>query len=173
MYLTVCPPRGPGHDSSVGEWMTLPVCPPCGPGSIPSHGGVFQGIFLWLIILCQPVLSQRGRKWHNLPSTTPHNLWTARRKAEVGQIMVEKCILDVDWAIDWLTNLLSMFSSSDQMLSDGWSLPVCSSSNSPMYCSSGKLVLLDLKQSEHHAVWYMYWPSYIATASWTWDYLEG
>jgi len=52
-------------------------------GSIPSHGGVFQGIFPWLIALCQPVLSQRGRKWLNLPSMTPPSLWTVRRKAEV------------------------------------------------------------------------------------------
>jgi len=35
MYLTVCPPRGPGHDNSVGEWVHLTVCPPRGPGSIP------------------------------------------------------------------------------------------------------------------------------------------
>jgi len=64
--------------------MNLTVCPPsCGPGSISSHGGVFQEIFLWLITLCQPVLSLLGRKWLNLPSMTPHNLWTVRRKAEV------------------------------------------------------------------------------------------
>jgi len=61
----------------------LTVCPPRGPGSIPSHGGVFQGIFPWLIVLCRPVLSQRGRKWLKLPSMTTHNLRTARRKAEV------------------------------------------------------------------------------------------
>jgi len=36
--------------------MNLTVCPSRGPGSIPS--GVFQGIFPWLITLCQPVLSQ-------------------------------------------------------------------------------------------------------------------
>ena len=59
--------------------------PPRGPGSIPSHGGVFQGIFPWLIALCRPVLIQRGRKWLNRPSKTPHNLWTASRKAEVQQ----------------------------------------------------------------------------------------
>jgi len=64
----------------IAQWdSSLFVC----PGSIPSHGGVFQGIFPWLIALCQPVLSQCGRKWLNLPSKTPHNLWTARRKAEV------------------------------------------------------------------------------------------
>jgi len=68
------------HDSSVGK---LTVCPPRGPGSIPSHDGVFQGIFPWLIALCQPVLSQRGKKWLNLPAMTPHSLWTVRRKAEV------------------------------------------------------------------------------------------
>jgi len=53
------------------------------PGSIPSHSGVVQVIFPWLITLYQPVLSQRGRKWLNLSSMRPHNLWTARRKAEV------------------------------------------------------------------------------------------
>ena len=40
-------------------------------------------IFPWLIALCQPILSQRGRKWLNLPSMTPHYLWAARRNAEV------------------------------------------------------------------------------------------
>jgi len=40
--------------------MNLTVCPSCGPGGgIFSHGGIFQGIFPWLITLCQPVLSQR------------------------------------------------------------------------------------------------------------------
>ena len=68
MNLTVCPPGGPGLGRSVGEWMYLAVCPPCGPGSIPGHDGVFQGIFPWLITLCQPVLSHRGRKCLYLPS---------------------------------------------------------------------------------------------------------
>ena len=49
------------------EYISLSVLDPRGPGSIPSHGGVFQWIFLWLITHCQPVLSQRGRKWLNLP----------------------------------------------------------------------------------------------------------
>jgi len=40
MVLTVCPPRGPGHDSSVGEWMYLTVCPLRSPGLIPGHGGI-------------------------------------------------------------------------------------------------------------------------------------
>jgi len=48
--------------------MNFTVCPPCDPGSTSSHGGVFQGVFPWLITLCQPGLSQRGRKWLNLPS---------------------------------------------------------------------------------------------------------
>jgi len=45
--------------------MNLTGCPLRGPDSIPSHGGVFHGNCTWLIILCQPVLSQRGRKWLN------------------------------------------------------------------------------------------------------------
>ena len=32
----------------------------------------------WLITFYQPVLSQRGRKWLNLPSMTSHNLWKSR-----------------------------------------------------------------------------------------------
>jgi len=44
--------------------MYLTACPPRGPDSIPSHGIISQRIFPWLITLCQPVLSQRGRKWH-------------------------------------------------------------------------------------------------------------
>ena len=84
--------------------MNLTVYPPGGPGSIPSHGGVFQEIFLWLITLCQPVLSQPGRKWLNLPSMEPtrpvdseeegrmepHGLWTARRKAEWNHTACEQ-----------------------------------------------------------------------------------
>jgi len=38
MNLTVCPPYDPGHDSSMGEWMNLTVCPPCGPGHDSSVG---------------------------------------------------------------------------------------------------------------------------------------
>ena len=48
--------------------MNLAVRPPCGPGLIPTHGGVFQEIFPWLITLCHPLLSQYGREWLNLPS---------------------------------------------------------------------------------------------------------
>jgi len=43
----------------------------------------FKGLFPRLITLCQPVLSQRGKKVAQSPSMTPHNLWTARRKAKV------------------------------------------------------------------------------------------
>jgi len=70
--------------------MYLTVYPPCGPGSIPSHGGVFQGVFPWLPTLGQPILSQHGRKWLNLPSMAPHNLWALRRKAygPTGTILV-------------------------------------------------------------------------------------
>jgi len=39
-------------------------CPLHGLGSNPGHGGVFEGKFPWLITPCKPVLSQRGRKWH-------------------------------------------------------------------------------------------------------------
>ena len=67
----------------IAQWDNSLSVFPRGPGSIPSHGAVFQGIFPWLIALFQPVLSHRGRKWLNLPSMIPHNLWTARRKAEV------------------------------------------------------------------------------------------
>ena len=61
------------HDSSMGEQMYLTVCPPCGPGPIP-----------WLITLCQRVLSQHGRKWHDFPARAPYyDLWTSRRKAKI------------------------------------------------------------------------------------------
>ena len=63
--------------------MIFAVCPRCDPDSIPSYSRVFKGIFPWLIILCQPVPSQRGKKWLNLPSMASNNLWKSRRKAEV------------------------------------------------------------------------------------------
>jgi len=66
MYLTVCPLRVQGHDSSLGEGMHLTVWHLCGPGSTLGCGGVFQGIFLWLVTHCQPVLSQGGREWLNI-----------------------------------------------------------------------------------------------------------
>jgi len=53
------------YDSSVRRQMNFTVCPPRRPGSIPSHGGVFQGIFPWLITLCNPISPQ----WHH---TTPN-----------------------------------------------------------------------------------------------------
>jgi len=82
-WLAVCSLYDLGHDSSVGEWKWLAVCSLGRPGSIPGRTGVFQGIFPWLITLCQPVLRQRDRKQLNLPSMAPHNLWKLRRKAEV------------------------------------------------------------------------------------------
>jgi len=52
-------------------------------GFNPDSSGVFLGIFPWLITLCQPVMSQRGRKWFHLSSMVPHTLWKSRRKAEI------------------------------------------------------------------------------------------
>jgi len=77
------------HDSLVGEWLDLTVCPSCGPGSILGHNGEIQGIFPWLITLCQPALSQHGREWLNLPSMTPHRLWTMARKTKT-QLQTDK-----------------------------------------------------------------------------------
>jgi len=47
MYLTVCPPCAPGHDSSVGELMHLTVCPLHGPG----HG---SSVGKWMYLLVCP-----------------------------------------------------------------------------------------------------------------------
>jgi len=75
--------------------MYFTVCPLRGPGSISDHGGVFQWIFPWLITLyisrdfpwlitlSQPVLSEHGRKWLNLPYMTPHNQQTSRGKTYI------------------------------------------------------------------------------------------
>jgi len=52
--------------------MNHTFCPLSGPGLISSHGGVFQGIYRWLIALCQPILSQCGKKWLNFPSINYH-----------------------------------------------------------------------------------------------------
>jgi len=67
----------------IAQWDSSLSVLPVARVQFPAMCGVSQGIFLWLITLCQPVLSQRGRKWLNLSSMTPYNLWTARRKAEV------------------------------------------------------------------------------------------
>ena len=78
----------------IAQWDSSAVCPPRGPGSIPSHGGVFQGIFLWLIALCQPVLSQRGRKWlvqSPLNDTTqPVDSEEEGRKSNHGQMVADR-----------------------------------------------------------------------------------
>jgi len=67
--------------------------------------------FPWLITLCQTVLSQRGRKWLNLPSMAPHNLWKRRRrlKSDQGQTEAEK--RDVYISIPSPCNIISSVSS--------------------------------------------------------------
>jgi len=72
----------------------LIVCPAHGLRSDTGHGGIFQRIFPWLLTLCQPVLSQHGKKWLNLPSMAPHNLWTSRKQAEVQPWTDEGCEKD-------------------------------------------------------------------------------
>jgi len=67
----------------IGQWDSSLSILPVARVQFPATAEYFQGIFPWLITLCQPVLSQRGRKWLNLPSVIQHNLWAARRKAEV------------------------------------------------------------------------------------------
>jgi len=71
--------------------MYLTVCPLRSPGSIPGRGVVLQEIFLWLITLCQPVLSQHGRKWLNPPHWhhTSCGHQEGRPKFSQGQTMVE------------------------------------------------------------------------------------
>jgi len=61
-----------------------------GPGSMPVHGGVFQGVGPWVITLCQPILNQCGRKWLNLTSIAPHNLWRSRPTSNHGYTVAEK-----------------------------------------------------------------------------------
>jgi len=66
----------------IAQWDSSLSVLPVARVQFPATAEYFKG-FCWLIALCQPVLSQRGRKWLNLLSKTPHSLWTARRKAEV------------------------------------------------------------------------------------------
>ena len=66
----------------IAQWDSSLSVLPVTRVQFPATVEYFKG-FPWLIALCQPVLSQRGRKWLNLPSKTPHNLWTARRRAEI------------------------------------------------------------------------------------------
>jgi len=67
----------------IAQWDSSLSVLPVARVRFPATAEYFKGLNPWLIALWQPVLSQRGRKWLNLPSMTPHNLWTARRKAEV------------------------------------------------------------------------------------------
>jgi len=41
----------------IAEWEKAWICPLSGRGSLPGYGTVFQGIFPWLITLCQPTLA--------------------------------------------------------------------------------------------------------------------
>jgi len=72
--------------------MYFTVCPLRGLGLIPSHSGVFQGIFPWLITLCQPVRASVAEKgsispqWHH---TTCGNRG-GRPKSNHGQTMAER-----------------------------------------------------------------------------------
>jgi len=67
----------------IAQWDSSLSVLPVARVRFPATAEYFKGLNPWLIALCQPVLSQRGRKWLNLPSITPHNPWTAWRKAEV------------------------------------------------------------------------------------------
>jgi len=68
MYLSVCPLHGPGHDSSVGEWMYHTVCPPCGPGHNSSVG---EGMNLTVCPRCGPGHNSSVGKWMNLTVYPP------------------------------------------------------------------------------------------------------
>jgi len=61
-------PYSVSHDSSAGKLTYFTGRPFCGLGSIPDHGGAFWEVFPGLITLYRTVLSQRGRKWLNLPT---------------------------------------------------------------------------------------------------------
>ena len=80
------------HDSSLGELLYLTVRLLRGTGLTPSRVGTFQGIFPWLITLCQPVLRQHGRKLPTLPSTASHNLLKLRRTVKVQPWTDNRCI---------------------------------------------------------------------------------
>jgi len=55
-------PMGQVMIAQWGKYMHLTVDSLRGPGLI---GPIFQGIFPWLITLCQPILSRGGKKWLN------------------------------------------------------------------------------------------------------------
>jgi len=66
----------------IAQWNSSLSVLPVARVQFPTTVEYFKGFFP-MITLCQPVLSQRGRKWLNLLSKTPHNLWTVRKKAKV------------------------------------------------------------------------------------------
>jgi len=84
------------------------VCPLCGPGLIPSHGGVFQRIFPWLIMLCQPVLSQGSRKWLNLPSSGTAHRVDIEKEGLLWPVLeppvLEESLLYLVWITMWCPN---------------------------------------------------------------------
>jgi len=71
------------HDSSVGKWAYLTACPLRGLGSISSRDWVLQGIYPWLITLCQHILSQSDKNGSISYLMAPHNLCTLSWKVEV------------------------------------------------------------------------------------------
>ena len=82
VYLTVCPLCGPSHYSSVGEWMYLTVCPLCGPGS--GHGGVFQGIFPWAADHTLPTHPESVRQKMGQPVNMKEEGWNPNMNGENG-----------------------------------------------------------------------------------------
>jgi len=124
--------------------MYLTVCPPCGPGSIPGRGRVFRGIFSWLITLCQrdrngsisprsrhatcgQTMAQSlldratppvGRQWLNLSSIAPRHLWADNgsisprsRHATCGQTMAQSLLNRATPPVgrQWLNNIVLWF----------------------------------------------------------------
>ena len=55
-----------------------------------------------------PILSQRGKKWLNLPSITPHNLLIARRKVKV-QPWIEDCWIKTRQQLAWRPQFFTSF----------------------------------------------------------------
>ena len=62
----------------LGGWTYLTVCPLHGRVQFPAVVEYLKGFFPWVMTFYQPVWSQCGRRWLNLPSMTPQNLWSSR-----------------------------------------------------------------------------------------------